>query len=191
MTVSPSSLMPQLIVLVGAPGSGKTQWAHAHVASQPKAKWSVVSQAPFHAAHTGNEQAYSQFLNAIGAALTTRRHVIADGVFLHENERGDMLRMARQARYLVKEAVLFTVEPEVALRRYMASEQERQARWQPAFHYDEAAIRQAIRTLEQQPPRLSEGFTAILDGKSGGIKQPRTEILTLSHHASGHAVIAL
>ncbi len=179
MTVSPSGMMPQLIVLIGAPGSGKTAWAEAFCKTRAGAGWRVISQADYYTPPLDNHRAISQFLYIIEHALTQRQSIIADGDFVAQESRHSLLLLAKRARYLVKEAVTVSAEPEVALRRYMASEQQRILKGLPAFHYNEHDIFAAIATLQSNPPRLSEGFSALYEGKSGGEKILRPEVFAL------------
>ncbi len=180
MAASPSGRMPQLIVLVGAPGSGKTQWVETFIAARPHMKWNVLAQSAFHTASSDGAQAFSRFQQSVRDAFTARNHIVADGTFFTEESRKWILSLARDARYLVKEAVIISAEPEVALHRYMKNEQARMLRGFPAFHYAEEDIRRAIAAVEIQPPRTAEGFSGIFDGKPGGNKQARADVMALA-----------
>ena len=92
---------------------------------------------------------------------------------IHEEDRAYVLRLAKKARYLVKDAVVFSVEPEVAIKRYVASEQARLTRGLPSFHFSEEDIRRAVALLQCFPVSLDEGFTALYDAYSGGIRKPQ------------------
>lgn len=183
MNRSPSGLMPQMIILVGAAGSGKTSWAKAFASASPAVKWEILSAESHYAAATDSQRAYSQYLSTIEDATRAGKHVILDGHFTTAALRQPVLAFARQARYLVKDAVVFTIEPEVAIKRYIASEQDRLLRGLPSFHFSESDIRQSIAELHVSPPRSSEGCTALYDAFSGGIRKPREDVLAMGSPA--------
>lgn len=179
MNRSPSGLMPQMIILVGAAGSGKTSWAKAFANASPAVKWEILSAESHYADAIDSQRAYSQYLSTIEDATRAGKHIILDGHFTTAALRQPVLAFARKARYLVKDAVVFTVEPEVAIKRYIASEQDRLLRGLPSFHFSESDIRQSVAELRVSPPRTSEGFTALYDAFSGGIRKPREDVLAM------------
>lgn len=186
MTASPSGLMPQLIILIGAPGAGKTLWAEAFASASPMVKWTILSAESFYSATSDSQRAHRQFLSAIDHGLSQHTHLIIDGSFLYEEDRAHVLRLAKKSRYLVKDAVVFSVEPEVAIKRYIASEQQRLTRGLPSFHFSEEEIRRSVALLQCFPVSLTEGFTSLYDAYSGGVRKPQygrstgTDILPMS-----------
>lgn len=179
MNRSPSGLMPQMIVLVGAAGSGKTSWAKAFANASPAVQWEILSVESCYAATVDSQRAFSQYLSLIETATRAGCHIILDGHFTTAALRQPVLAFARNARYLVKDAVVFTSEPEVAIKRYIASEQDRLLRGLPSFHFSESDIRQSVAELRVSPPRSTEGFTALYDAFSGGIRKPRQEVMAM------------
>jgi len=156
-----------LLVLVGAPGSGKSHYADSLEG------WRIIAAEKIREAVAGDrddmsreDEVWELALEGIEASLRAGEKVVFDATNTTKEDRASLIDLAEENGAQAVCAVFWADEATC-----LVNLRHRARRDDGAVAIDEDDVRQMVRNLERWPPRQDEGFTEVIEM---GRRPPRT-----------------
>lgn len=170
---------PHLIMMIGAPASGKSTWIREFTAQHADENWlhldeDAITEAycgevgeSYHEIHQGPDQAmhrkafHDRYLEVIGTALAEGRNIICDRNNHTAEIRREVLALAEQSGHdYYKEAVYFPIDYATAKVRAENRSAQREAEGLDPRPIPDHVLEKRIADIEANLPTDAEGYDA-------------------------------